>query len=276
MFNNSKEVVIKTFDASASKFDEIGTPFFKQFGKLLSDFSEIQKEDIVLDVACGKGATTFPILQKLSGTGRLYAIDISPKMIKECKQRLTTQNFQNIEFQTIDAENLLFSDNSFDKVVCGFGLFFFPNIEKGLYEIRRVLKQNGLLIFSSWNNEYQLKWYAEILSKYIHDFGSKQQPDPEGIVEQDFRTVEGIEKILRLTNFKKKQITIENIDCFYNNEEEWIETRWHTAHRMLFEKMNTEEYSKFVVDIKDHFRNRKEDEKIKITMSSIITKAEKV
>ncbi len=275
MFNENKEVVTRTFDASAEKFDEIGTPFFKFFGKALVDFSEIKKGEVVLDVACGKGAASFPIMEHLFGTGKLFAIDISSKMIAECNNKLKDLNFRNIEFLLMDAEKLEFADNYFDKVICGFGLFFLPDIEKGLSEIKRVLKPGGLLTFSSWNRDYQLKWYNRIIVKYFPEFFGKSEIGPEKIAENDFRTIDGIEKILSLSNFKKKQIRTENIDCYYNNVEEWIETRWHTAHRMLFERLDAGQYNNFKKEIKEQFQNYREGEKIKITMSAFLTKARK-
>jgi ubiquinone/menaquinone biosynthesis C-methylase UbiE len=85
MFNN-KDIVKKTFDEAAPQFDEIGTPFFRYFGEKLADFSEAGNTDHILDVACGKGATTFSLLKKITGGGKIDAIDISPNMIEECKK----------------------------------------------------------------------------------------------------------------------------------------------------------------------------------------------
>jgi ubiquinone/menaquinone biosynthesis C-methylase UbiE len=276
MFNDSKETIKRTFDASAQKFDEIGTPFFRYFGKIVAEVSEINSDDIVLDIACGKGAVTFPIAANLSGKGHIYAIDFSQKMIQECKEVMKSLNHQNIEFLEMDAENLEFPDNSIDKIVSGFGLFFLPDIEKGLREIRRVLKPGGLMVFSSWNNEFQLKWYMEIISKYIPQISRNLEDENKKITEKDFRTMEGLNKILNLSHFQKEQIFAENIDCFYNNEEEWIETRWHTAHRMILEQLPTEEYDKFKIEIIEQLQHYKVNDKIKITQAAFITKARKI
>lgn len=276
MFSNNKETIRKTFNASAQKFDEIGTPFFRHFDKIVADVSEIKPDDTVLDIACGKGATTFPIAEKLSGNGRIYAIDFSVNMIEECNKYLKKSNIHNIEFMEMDAEDLKFPDNSMDKVVSGFGLFFLPDIEKGLSEIRRVLKPGGLLVFSSWNNEYQLKWYMEIISGYIPDINRNLQKQNEIISDKDFRTLEGLDKILKLSHFKKEKILTEEIDCFYSSEEEWINTRWYTAHRMFLEQLPAEVYTQLKIEIKKRLQNYKENGNIKITQGALITKATKI
>lgn len=62
---NEKELVKNTFDKSADKFDEIGPPMFKYFGEILAGFADILPADQVLDIGCGKGASTFPIARNL-------------------------------------------------------------------------------------------------------------------------------------------------------------------------------------------------------------------
>jgi ubiquinone/menaquinone biosynthesis C-methylase UbiE len=274
MFNNKKEIIAKTFDQASQKFDGIGTPFFKHYGKILADFAEIKQDDCVLDIACGKGAATFPVLDKLSGDGKIYGIDISPNMIAECK-KLINHSSKNVHFLVMDAENIEFGDESFDKVICGFGLFFLPDIEKGINEIKRVLKPGGLLIFSSWNKNYQMKWLPDIIAKYIPDIIINNVVCEDKIHENDFKTIPGIEKILKITGFKKEQIIVENIDCFYKSEEEWIETRWHTAFRMYFEKLSKKNYASLKDEIIYNLQDYKYDGKIKIKMSAFITKASK-
>jgi demethylmenaquinone methyltransferase/2-methoxy-6-polyprenyl-1,4-benzoquinol methylase len=51
-----------------------------------------------------------------------------------------------IELLSGDSENLTFQDNYFDAVIVSFGVRNFENLEKGMNEIRRVLKPGGLLV----------------------------------------------------------------------------------------------------------------------------------
>jgi O-methyltransferase/aklanonic acid methyltransferase len=275
IFNNNKEIVRKTFDKAAQRFDEIGTPFFKYYGKFLADISEIKPDDIILDIACGKGATTFPVSKKLSAKGMIYAIDISPKMIEKCNVKRKKLGIHNIDFRIMDAENLNFPNESIDKVISGFGLFFFPDPERGLKEIKRVLKPGGLLVFSSWNNHYQLNWQNEIISKYFPIINKSVPINHEKINEIDFRTIPGLEKILKIGGFKKEQILTKNLDCYYNNEEEWLETKWHTAFRMYFEQLSKNDYTSLKDEIIQKLHSYKKNGKIKITTSAFFTQATK-
>ncbi len=276
MFNSSKDIVTRTFDHSAEDFDEIGTPFFKLYGKRLADLANIQKDDVVLDIACGKGATAFPMAEKCSGKGKIIAIDISTKMIEQCKKLSNKTGVRNIDFLVMDAERLEFEDESFNKVVCGFGLFFLPDIEKGFKEICRVLKKDGVLLFSSWNKDFQLKWLNDLISKYIPGSITVQESMKQKIQDSDFRTIDGLEKVLANSNFQKDIIQTENIECFYNDEREWIATRWQTAFRMFFEKMSKNDYKQFEKEMIDCLQNYKENGKIKITNSAFLTRAKKL
>jgi ubiquinone/menaquinone biosynthesis C-methylase UbiE len=273
MFNNNKEIVTKTFDEASQKFDKIGTPFFKHYGEVLVDFSGVGKDDCILDIACGTGTVTFPVSNLLSPNGTIHAIDISSKMVEECKRQLNYADHQNVHFRVMDAEHLEFADHSFDKVLCSFGLFFLTDIEQGLREIKRVLKPGGKLVFSSWNKEYQLKWMFDILAKYIPGIAKKAPVLDDKVDERDFQTIAGIEKILRIAGFQKEQIIVENIDCYYASEEEWIESRWHTGFRMYFEQLPENEFAQMKTEITDKLQACKENGKVKITKSAFITKA---
>lgn len=76
----------------------------------------------------------------------------------EHAKALTGRN-DRIEWQMADAQSLSFEDESFDAVVCQFGVMFFPDKAQAFKEARRVLKSNGLYYFSIWdkisNNDFR-------------------------------------------------------------------------------------------------------------------------
>ncbi len=100
----------------------------------------------ILDVATGTGdfaLTAFEILKPAKITG----IDISEGMLEIARKKIEKAGLQeNIEVLKGDSEAILFADNTFDAVTVAFGVRNFENLEKGLGEIRRVLKPGGKLI----------------------------------------------------------------------------------------------------------------------------------
>ena len=106
-----------------------------------------KKYSNILELACGTGRVTAH-LAKLVSPGTLTATDLNKDMIEVAKQFVTDEN---IKWQVADAMELPFEKNSFDAVVCQFGIMFFPDKLKGLQEAYRVLKPGGKLIFNTWD-----------------------------------------------------------------------------------------------------------------------------
>ncbi|MDE3184923.1 MAG: bifunctional demethylmenaquinone methyltransferase/2-methoxy-6-polyprenyl-1,4-benzoquinol methylase UbiE [Bacteroidota bacterium] len=100
----------------------------------------------ILDVATGTGdfaLTCYEILKPEKITG----IDISEGMLDIGRKKIEKAGLeQKIELLNGDSEAILFDDNTFDAVTVAFGVRNFENLEKGLDEIKRVLKPGGKLI----------------------------------------------------------------------------------------------------------------------------------
>ena len=93
----------------------------------------------VLELACGTGILS----ERLAGSVRmLEATDFSEEMIREAKKHPSSAR---LHYSVQDATNLTYADASFDAVVISNALHIMPEPEKALAEIRRVLKQDGIL-----------------------------------------------------------------------------------------------------------------------------------
>jgi ubiquinone/menaquinone biosynthesis C-methylase UbiE len=103
----------------------------------------------VLEIACGTGRVTRHLVQHIPPRGTLIATDISADMIEVARSVVTNEK---ISWQVADAQELPFDDDSFDHVVCQFGLMFFPDKSKALREIYRVLRQGGKFLFNVWDS----------------------------------------------------------------------------------------------------------------------------
>ncbi|MBN3521085.1 methyltransferase domain-containing protein [Algoriphagus lutimaris] len=102
----------------------------------------------VLEIGCGSGRLTNHLVNSLSQTAKLTALDINSNMIAVAKEKV--QSYQ-VEFVHGDAQEMPFEDNTFDFVVCQFGFMFLPNKQKGFNEAWRVLKPRGQFIFVTWD-----------------------------------------------------------------------------------------------------------------------------
>lgn len=99
----------------------------------------------ILDVATGTG--DFAIQALSLKPEKIIGVDISEGMLSMGRKKLVKLNLSDkIELLRGDSENLLFPDNTFDAATVGFGVRNFEDLEKGLAEIRRVLRPGAMLV----------------------------------------------------------------------------------------------------------------------------------
>ncbi len=97
----------------------------------------VRPGDSVLDVCCGTGDLAIAAAE---AGGRVTGLDFSVPMLERARGKSA-----EIEWHEGDALSLPFAEGSFDAVTIGFGLRNLANVERGLEELRRVLRQGGRL-----------------------------------------------------------------------------------------------------------------------------------
>src|SRR5919205_559690 len=102
----------------------------------------------VLEVAAGTGAVTRAMDAALPPEASIVATDLNQAMLDAAEAAGTVRP---VEWRQADAASLPFGDESFDAVVCQFGVMFFPDRPAAFAEARRVLRPGGVLIFSVWD-----------------------------------------------------------------------------------------------------------------------------
>lgn len=114
----------------------------------------------ILDLGCGPGMLTGSLLEL---GDEIYGIDLSEDMIKKAVSEFRDKDYDSKVFFSVgDAEKLDFPDSFFDAVVCLGLLRYLDSLEKGLSEIHRVLKPEGVMI-GTFYSRYSLYWLSMIL-----------------------------------------------------------------------------------------------------------------
>jgi ubiquinone/menaquinone biosynthesis C-methylase UbiE len=103
----------------------------------------------VLEIAAGTGVVTRAMAARLPPDARLTVTDLNQPMLDRARSRQAED--RRIEWKQADALALPFADQTFDAVVCQFGVMFFPDKMQGYREARRVLKPGGLYVFNVWD-----------------------------------------------------------------------------------------------------------------------------
>jgi ubiquinone/menaquinone biosynthesis C-methylase UbiE len=142
----------------------------------LVKLADVRAGDVVLDLACGTGAVTKRIAAKVGSTGKVIGIDSSMSAIKIAKKE---NNKTNLDFVLADAEFIKFN-KKFDVVTCQYALFFFPNANKVLRNIKQYLKKNGTLALALHGNKDAVPYFSSILDvvgKFIPDYIPQGTPN---------------------------------------------------------------------------------------------------
>ncbi len=112
------------------------------------DRSGIKEGMQVLEIGCGSGAFTTFVARAVGPSGKVYALDIEPKMLAQLKAKLSkpeNQDIKNIELINKSAYELPFLDGSLDAVYMVTVFQEIPDRNRALAEIKRVLKPGGYL-----------------------------------------------------------------------------------------------------------------------------------
>jgi ubiquinone/menaquinone biosynthesis C-methylase UbiE len=102
----------------------------------------------VLETAAGTGALTRMMANALPVDVDLVATDLNQPMLDRAMAIGTPRP---VTWQQADSSQLPFDDESFDIVVCQFGVMFFPDKVRAFSEARRVLRSGGVLLFNVWD-----------------------------------------------------------------------------------------------------------------------------
>jgi ubiquinone/menaquinone biosynthesis C-methylase UbiE len=128
------------YHAKRNSFKESFYNTFIELPAISALVKEVVRNKKVLDLGCGTGIFTKKIHE---WEGKVIGIDFSEAMINIAKDESPL-----IEFYILDAERTNFPDNEFDIVTNSLMIHYFDDLNNLFREINRILKQNGLFIFS--------------------------------------------------------------------------------------------------------------------------------
>ena len=108
---------------------------------------EINKNDIVLECACGTGSISKPVAKKCR---KLFATDMSVNMMKRAQKNC--RECTNITFRKANIMSIRSKDNRFDKVIAGNVIHLLDEPYKAVDELLRVCKPGGKVIIPTYIN----------------------------------------------------------------------------------------------------------------------------
>ena len=107
---------------------------------LPTQFAEIKKGDVVIDLGSGAGNDCFIARSETGETGKVIGIDFTDAMINKARTNAEKLNYHNVEFRKGDIEKMPVTSNVADVIVSNCVLNLVPNKDGVFKEIKRVLK----------------------------------------------------------------------------------------------------------------------------------------
>lgn len=168
------EAIAPTWEQRREQIETIAAPM----REWLVDRLDPQRGDTILELAAGTGDTGFETLAAIGMSGRLICTDVSPRMVDAARRRGEEIGARNVEFRTMDAEQIELDDDSVDGVICRIGYMLFPDPAQALAQTRRVLRPGGRLVFALWGPPERNPFFTTAMAPLVQA-GHLEPRDPD-------------------------------------------------------------------------------------------------
>jgi SAM-dependent methyltransferase len=132
---------------------------------------------VILELAAGPGDTGFSALPRLLPGGRLVSTDVAPEMVDAARRRAAELGLEHVTFAVEDAASLSFPDDTFDGLLCRWGLMLVPDMDAVAAEMRRVVRPGGRVAVAVWASPDANEWMAAS-GRAALELGLMERPDP--------------------------------------------------------------------------------------------------
>jgi SAM-dependent methyltransferase len=119
----------------------------------LFDHAGLRLGERVLDIGCGRGATTRVAASLVGPTGAVSGIDVSPELIAEAsiaRRGDGAEDGASIDWIAADAQRIELGSNVFDAVISRFGVMFFDDPVEAFGNFRQATRRGGRLTVATW------------------------------------------------------------------------------------------------------------------------------
>jgi ubiquinone/menaquinone biosynthesis C-methylase UbiE len=239
--NDAQHRAAFAYNAAADFYEAAPLSFWNYFGSKTIELLSPPPGSSVLDVCCGAGASAVPAAELLGPEGRVIGVDVAQALLGLARAKAAQRRLGNIQFELGDLLCLRFPNESFDAVVCVFGIFFVPDMAAAVRELWRCVRRGGQLAVTTWGPnlfEPGNKAFWDSVKDVRADLYKGFNPwdrinDPVSLM-----------KIMREGGAEAPKITPENRLHPINSPEDWWIILLGSGYRGTIEQLNPSEREK--------------------------------
>jgi ubiquinone/menaquinone biosynthesis C-methylase UbiE len=175
----------------------LGHAMFEGYAADIAGRAAADNPSRLLETAAGTGIVTRRLRDALPASAEITVTDLNADMLARARAKFSVG--ERVTFMSADATDLPFPHQSFDAVVCQFGVMFFPDKIRAYREVKRVLRGGGRYLFSVWDAHAHNSF-----ARLAHEAVSQSHPsDPPPFFQVPFgyHHVEVIRDSLREAGF---------------------------------------------------------------------------
>jgi len=161
----------------------------------LIEHAHVAAGQSVLDVGGGSGEPSLTIAAIVGSSGRVTYTDPAVGMVKAARDEAEARGLTNIRFHQCPAQQLPFSDNSFDVALSRLSAMFFPDVPASAREILRVIRPGGYVSFVVWAAE-EVNPFFRVITEILERFLPSEPPDEDASTAFRFARTGKLGKLL--------------------------------------------------------------------------------
>ena len=251
---DAKKKAAATYNAAADFYDHPANTFWERYGRNTIKHLQLSPGARVLDVCCGSGASALAAAEIVGPEGSVIGVDLAQNLLQLARTKATQRGLTNVEFQTGDLTNLQFADGRFDAVVCVFGIFFVPDMEASLVELRRVLRPGGGFAITTWGP----RLFEPLNTAFWNSVRSVRPDLYKGFNPWDrICEADALHSLLARAGLQNIEIVVETASHPVRSFEEWWAIVLGSGYRGTVDQLSADERERLEAESRDFIRREK-------------------
>jgi SAM-dependent methyltransferase len=203
---NARKVLYEEFEVT---YDEAGNKVPRDIYKEQREGLHLTGAESILDVGCGDGRELIEFARK-GHKGPLVGINLYEKQFAPAEEEVSNplDPLPNVKFHKMDARDLHFQPESFDRALAEFLLYHVNDPEEAIRQIKKILKPGGLACFGV-RGEWNMYEFWEQQPQICQEAGSEQPAEPFYNQFTIMDTIAAVEREFEIIRYPKPYLVTE-------------------------------------------------------------------